>query len=572
MKPLGVAIAIAVAVAGCGAEGGGTPLGEGGAGTSGHAGVGAAGSTGAGGTTGAAGSTGAAGTVGAAGTSGAAGIAGMGTGGFGGATAGHGGTAAAGRGGGAAGAGRGGTSGASMGGAGAGGAAGGRGGGAGLAGSGAAGAGGQAPLPSGVTALFPRGAGLCVDPPLRISFSGGAPSVGASGSIRVFSGSGTAVATVDVGASSYSDMIGGQTFATERPVYVEGNDLVVLLRGRALSYGQTYYVTVDAGAIRPPGGGTFAISDTTQWRFTTAAAAPSDRTALGVALDGSAPFCSLQGAVDLIPSNNTTTSTITLAAGTYRGIVYFSGKNNLTIQGASRDGTIISGTNNDNMNGGTKARALVGVDNASALTIRNLTIHNLTPQGGSQAEALRMQSCDKCVVRDATIISLQDTLLWSGRIYAKNCLIEGNVDFIWGTGAAYFDGCEIRTIGRSGPIVQARNTASGYGYVFVDCKLTNDAGLTGGVLARIDVGVYPASHVAYINCQMTNEITAAGWTITGSGDTSMLRFWEYKSTDAAGNPINVAGRAAGSKQISDSQAAMMRDPSVVLNGWAPPTS
>ena len=28
-------------------------------------------------------------------------------------------------------------------------------------------------------------------------------------------------------------------------------------------------------------------------------------------------------------------------------------------------------------------------------------------------------------------------------------------------------------------------------------------------LARIDAGVYPASHVAYINCSMTSEITAA---------------------------------------------------------------
>ena len=68
-----------------------------------------------------------------------------------------------------------------------------------------------------------------------------------------------------------------------------------------------------------------------------------------------------------------------------------------------------------------------------------------------------MEGCDKCVVRDATIISLQDTLLWSGRIYADNCFIEGNVDFIWGTGAAYFENCEIRTLGRTGYIVQARN-------------------------------------------------------------------------------------------------------------------
>jgi hypothetical protein len=41
-----------------------------------------------------------------------------------------------------------------------------------------------------------------------------------------------------------------------------------------------------------------------------------------------------------------------------------------------------------------------------------------TPQGGSQAEALRLR-CDKCVVRDADIRSLQDTLLWDGRLYGS---------------------------------------------------------------------------------------------------------------------------------------------------------
>ena len=170
-------------------------------------------------------------------------------------------------------------------------------------------------------------------------------------------------------------------------------------------------------------------------------------------------------------------------------------------------------------------------------------------------------------MRDATIISLQDTLLWSGRIYANNCLIEGNVDFVWGTGAVYFANSEIKTIGRSGPVVQARNGASTYGYVFVDSKLTSDSGLTGSVLARIDVGVYPASHVAYVNCQMSSNIAAVGWQLTAGTDTSQLRFWEYKSVDASGNAINVGSRLAGSKQISDAQATMMRDPSVVLAGW-----
>lgn len=415
----------------------------------------------------------------------------------------------------------------------------------------------------------PGGNDVCADAPLRITFSG-PPTLGASGKIQVFASTGTAVATVDMGAAAFTDVIGGTTFNTVRPAYVDGNDAVIYLKTHALAYGQTYYVNVAPGAILGPNAAPFAVTDKTSWRFTTAAAAPSTLASLAVALNGAAPFCTVQGAIDALPAGNTSPSTIAIAAGTYHEIVHFASKNNVTLLGADRTGTIIEGTNNNTMNPTTATRSLVGVDASSGLVIDTMTIENLTPQGGSQAEALRLQSCDKCVVRNADIISLQDTLLWSGRLYADNCTIAGNVDFIWGTGAAYFNKCEIKTLGRSGWNVQARNPASTYGYVFVDSKLTADPGVTGQGLGRIDDSVYPASHVAYINCTMGKHIAPAGWTITGGASTSQLRFWEYQSVDEAGSPIDVSQRAAGSTQIAASTAKSMRDPTVVLAGWQPP--
>ena len=278
----------------------------------------------------------------------------------------------------------------------------------------------------------------------------------------------------------------------------------------------------------------------------------------------------MQGAIDALPNNNSAATTITLADGNYHEVVYWKSKSNITIHGQSRGGSVILGTNNNNLNPSTKGRALVGADSSQGLVFENLTIHNLTPQGGSQAEALRLEGCTHCTVRDADILSLQDTLLWSGTLYAKNCFIAGNVDFVWGTGAAYFDSCEIKTVGRNGYVVQARNGTSGYGYVFVDSKITSDAGITGSVLARIDVSAYPGSHVAYVNCAIGPHISSAGWLVTGGSPGSSLRFWEYQSTDANGNALNVSGRLQGSTQISASQAATMRDPSAVLGGWQPP--
>jgi pectin methylesterase-like acyl-CoA thioesterase len=430
---------------------------------------------------------------------------------------------------------------------------------------------GEGPLPSGVLVFpAPNGTGVCPDPALRLTFAA-PPTLGQAGKIQVFNAAqtGTAVAAVDLAATSFTDTIGGTTFNLARPAYVDGNDAVIVLKSHALTYGQTYYVTIDAGAIVPPSG-TLSVTGTTAWRFSTKAAPPTNASSLAVAPNGSGDFCSVQGAIDAIPAKNTAAVQVSIASGIYHEIIHFSSKSNVTLLGQDRMGTIIEGTNNNNLNPSTSTRSLVGIDNSSGVILDTLTIHNLTPQGGSQAEALRLQGCDKCVVRNANIMSLQDTLLWDGRIYADSCYIAGNVDFVWGTGAAYFKSCEIKTVGQAGAVVQARNPASTYGYVFVDSKLTSDTGVTGQVLGRIDVSAYPASHVAYISCQMGSFISPAGWTISGGTGTSQLRFWEYQSVDSTGKAIDVSKRVAGSMQLTDAQAAQMRDPTVVLAGWQPP--
>jgi pectin methylesterase-like acyl-CoA thioesterase len=243
-----------------------------------------------------------------------------------------------------------------------------------------------------------------------------------------------------------------------------------------------------------------------------------------------------------------------------------SGKRNVTLRGADRAGTVITYPNNDMLNAGTSGRPMMFVTGSNGFVLENLTVHNTTPQGGSQAEAFRSAS-DQTIVRRVNLKSLQDTLLSNERLYVVDSLIEGNVDYIWGGGPTYFERCEIKTVGRAGYIVQSRNT-TGYGYVFVDSRLTSDSGITGDVLARINASDYPSSHVAFIDCEMGSHVSAAGWTVTGTA-TSSLRFWEYQSRTPSGGVVNVSQRHAASRQISASEAAMMRDKTVVLGGWNP---
>jgi pectin methylesterase-like acyl-CoA thioesterase len=415
--------------------------------------------------------------------------------------------------------------------------------------------------------LFPApgSAHQCPDPSLRLRFEA-TPALGDRGEVRLYDAATPDVVTarIDLSRAQITDTIGGASFNLPRPAYVDGDEVIFVLPAAGLQYGHSYFVVVDEGAVFDPDGNPVIISDPEAGRFQVVPAAPADRTQFRVALDGTGQFCSLQGALDAA----TTGTTIQLSAGAYYGVSYVTDKVGLKLLGAGRDTTRILGVNNNNLNPSTRGRALLGTEHLEQLTIQGVTIENLTPQGGSQAEALTLLSCDQCIVRDSTIISRQDTLLWSGRIYAEDSRVEGNVDYIWGTGAAYFNRVEVKTIGRSGYNVQARNTA-GYGYVFVDARLTADPGIEGDVLARIDVDAYPSSHVAYIHCEMGPHIAEAGWTITGNGSRTGLRFWEYGSHTSSGAPIDVSKRAQGSRQLNAEEAAQMRDPAVVLSGWDP---
>lgn len=446
-------------------------------------------------------------------------------------------------------------------------------GGMGAATGGSAGAGSEGPLPPSVTSLFPKpgASGVCLDAPLTITFAV-APSLGSKGTIAIYAQTSpsTVVDKIELDAASYTDVIGGQTKNLVRPVFIDGTSAVIYFHQRKLLANTRYFVTVSAGTfVDAQKNALGTVSEATAWTFSTGTV-PTASPSMAVNRTGNGGFCTVQGAFDAIVANDATARTITVASGNYHELLFLSGKKNLTLRGADRAGTVIQYPNNDKLNPGTSGRPLFFANGTTDLTLENLTLYNTTPQDGSQAEALRVQA-DRVTVRDVNLKSLQDTLLTGGSVYVVNSYLEGNVDFVWGTGPTYFDRCEIKTVGRAGAIVQARNGASGYGYVFVDSKITSDAKVTGQVLARIDATVYPSSNVAYLNCQLSAGIATKGWTITpaGTSATDQLRLWEYQSTDASGALLDVSGRDPASKQLSASQAASLRDKATVLNGWNP---
>ena len=81
-----------------------------------------------------------------------------------------------------------------------------------------------------------------------------------------------------------------------------------------------------------------------------------------------------------------------------------------------------------------------------------------------------------CQVYDCVFIGSQDTYYTSGYVYAKNCDIQGNTDYIFGGGHIVFDNCNLVIGGYSDKETSAYITAqkgnSGDSYIFRDCTVT----------------------------------------------------------------------------------------------------
>jgi pectin methylesterase-like acyl-CoA thioesterase len=427
------------------------------------------------------------------------------------------------------------------------------------------------------TAFWPASGatGINTDTPLRITFDR-APSIGNFGGIQIHRASdGAVVDTLDLGVTPYTRKIGTQSVNyIFYPIIVTGNTAAIFPHAGVLAYGQTYYVTIDPGVLLDSTGATFTgISDPSTWRFTTKASGPAaNATALTVSADGTGDFTTVQGAIDFVPAGNKERVVITVKKGTYTEMVYV-GKPMITVQGEDRNATVIQYADNNNFNTLTgNNRAMFSVD-ANDFILQTITLHNLTPKGGSQAEAFRANGL-RILLNRVNLVSFQDTFLLNGNncsAFVTDSYIEGDVDFMWGSGAAYFQRCELKMLNSGGYYAQVRNGLTQNGFIYVDCRLTSAPGVTGAYLARIDPtpGNFPYSQVYYINCAMGPHIAPAGWLLNNATSSSTVRFGEYKSTDLNGATLDVSQRIPSSRQLSDTEAAIWRNPAYVLGGWVP---
>ena len=413
----------------------------------------------------------------------------------------------------------------------------------------------------------PSANNLCPDTPLTITFNE-LPVLGRSGRIRFTNSRGQLIDTIDLSANPQTKLIGGNPFSY-LPVLIQGNT-ASLYPHQALPEAEEISITLEPGVFTDTSGAPYAgFADPRLWYIATRAAGPAPGTTeLTVSGTGAGHFCTIQGAIDFVPAANLRPVTVTVLPGTYSEIVYVPAtKPFLTVRSTDRNRTIVQYPNNNNLNPTSAGRAMFGVD-ASDFTLEDITLINTTPKGGSQAEAFRGQG-RRILLNRVTLKSYQDTLQLSGLGFVNDSYLEGDVDFLWGSGVVFVRNTEIKTLSSGGYLTQIRNARGQNGMVFVNCRLTSDPGVTGVYLSRIDPTVFPDSQVVFIDTAIGPHIIPAGWLLNNATVAPSVQFWESGSRDLSGGPFDVTQRAPFSRQLTAAEAAQWSSPAFVLGGWIP---
>jgi pectinesterase len=238
---------------------------------------------------------------------------------------------------------------------------------------------------------------------------------------------------------------------------------------------------------------------------------------------------------------------------------------------------------------GTYGSATLTVE-APGFALRELTVENgfdyvanmrSRTVANAQAVALALgNEADRSYIERVDLIGHQDTFyLRAGRALVRDCLVTGNIDFVFGGATARFEGCEIRSRLRPGEPVQGYVAAPStprdrpIGLVFDNCRLTREAGLPDGSVWlgrpwRAGGNTALLGAAAYLGCWMDAHIHPDGWTwmgYRGPGGYPMrlepgdARFFEYRSRGPGVRPSPARRQLSAAEARRFSRAAMFGD-------------
>ena len=180
---------------------------------------------------------------------------------------------------------------------------------------------------------------------------------------------------------------------------------------------------------------------------------------------------------------------------------------------------------------------------------------------------------DKAEFKDCTFLGSQDTLFTGNadyNVYFKNCLIEGQTDYIFGDASVIFDGCELRwkgySSGSTGGYITAAKPTGGNVYWFRNCAVTagDELTVTPGYFGR-PWGADATVWFDNTKLESADLITAAGWH-SMNAEPEDANFYEYNTTDFAGEPVSTASRRGN---VADAATAAAWSMESLYGSWVP---
>ncbi|MDO7874484.1 pectinesterase family protein [Hymenobacter sp. ASUV-10] len=307
-----------------------------------------------------------------------------------------------------------------------------------------------------------------------------------------------------------------------------------------------------------------------------------------VAQDGTGDFTTVQAAINAAPTNRTAVYSIFIKNGRYAEKMSVpSNKPFLQLVGESVANTILTYSDgaSTSVGGntlGTQGSASFSIS-ASDFSAFNITFEN-TFGDGSQAVAV-LVNADRAVFKNCRFLGNQDTLYVKGSgtpmHYFRDCYIDGNVDFIFGSSVAVFENCVVYAKSRTSngaSYITAANTPAGqaYGFVFRNTTLPSNTGGTLYYLGRpwqndaANAAAPTNNKTVFLKSRVgINQLQPAGWVTWDAGtNTSLITYAEFRPRHFNGNAVNVSQRAAWSRQLAVADTAAYQR-ATVFGSWNP---
>ncbi|MBQ5538249.1 MAG: hypothetical protein IIU02_10140 [Treponema sp.] len=231
--------------------------------------------------------------------------------------------------------------------------------------------------------------------------------------------------------------------------------------------------------------------------------------------------------------------------------------------------------------------------NAANITFYNKGAEWNKQWGGAErrSETLGLKGVDKSYIENCVFLGQQDTIYFrSGRIYMKNCYIEGDVDYICGGATTVFDNCHIHTLpyANGGIIVAAASADTGYsstaqfanGYVFKNCLITADdqqLEQKDGKRVTLGRGTWvggsatkdsSTGKIVYIGCDFGQALNTKLWNDWDSTNTVEKAFFRVHGAKGEGASVTSSAADLTAEELalySDNEKILGFVPSLVMS-------